>query len=50
MLIITHYPRLLDYVRPDRVHVLDAGRIVATGDHHLVDELEAEGFAAVGTR
>ena len=50
MLIITHYPRLLDYVRPDLVHVLDGGKIVATGDHDLVDELEARGFAAVGTR
>jgi Fe-S cluster assembly ATP-binding protein len=44
MLIITHYPRLLEQVRPDRVHVLDGGRIVRTGDHHLAHELEAHGY------
>jgi Fe-S cluster assembly ATP-binding protein len=48
MLIITHYPRLLDYVRPDRVHILQAGRIVHSGDHHLADEVEAGGYASVG--
>ncbi len=46
MLIITHHPRLLDDVRPDRVHVLSGGRIVRSGDHHLADELEADGYAA----
>ncbi len=44
MLIITHHPRLLEFVRPDRVHVLQAGRIVRTGDHHLASELEAVGY------
>jgi Fe-S cluster assembly ATP-binding protein len=44
MLIITHYPRLLEQVRPDRVHVLDSGRIVRTGDLHLALELEAHGY------
>jgi Fe-S cluster assembly ATP-binding protein len=47
MLIITHHPRLLEAVRPDRVHVLQAGRIVRSGDHHLASELEAEGYGAV---
>jgi Fe-S cluster assembly ATP-binding protein len=47
MVIITHYPRLLDYVRPDQVHILQAGRIVRTGDHRLAGELEAQGYAAV---
>lgn len=46
MLIITHHPRLLEFVRPDRVHVLQAGRIVRTGDHHLARELEAVGYGA----
>ena len=46
MLIITHHPRLLEFVRPDRVHVLQAGRIVRSGDHHLASELEAVGYAA----
>ena len=46
MLIITHHPRLLEFVRPDRVHVLQAGRIVRTGDHHLASELEAVGYGA----
>ena len=46
MLIITHHPRLLDDVRPDRVHVLSGGRIVRSGDHHLADKLEADGYGA----
>lgn len=45
-LIITHYPRLLDMVRPDRVHVLDRGRIVRSGGPELAHELEASGYAA----
>jgi Fe-S cluster assembly ATP-binding protein len=46
MLIITHHPRLLDDVRPDRVHVLSGGRIVRSGDHHLAAELESDGYGA----
>ena len=46
MLIITHHPRLLDDVRPDRVHVLSGGRIVRSGDHRLAAELEADGYTA----
>ena len=46
-LIITHYPRLLEYVRPDRVHVLTGGRIVRSGDHRLAVELEAQGYASM---
>ena len=45
MVVITHYPRLLDLVRPDRVHVLAAGRIVTSGGPELVATIEAEGFA-----
>ena len=47
MLIITHYPRLLEYVRPDGVHVLTGGRIVRSGDHRLALELEAQGYASM---
>jgi len=46
MLIITHYPRLLEYVKPDVVHVLSAGRIVRSGGPELAYELEDEGYAA----
>jgi Fe-S cluster assembly ATP-binding protein len=46
MLVITHYPRLLDHVRPDRVHVLHDGRIVRSGDATLAHELETEGYGA----
>jgi Fe-S cluster assembly ATP-binding protein len=44
MLVITHYQRLLDYIRPDRVHVLAAGRIVASGGPELALDLEREGY------
>jgi Fe-S cluster assembly ATP-binding protein len=44
MLVITHYQRLLDHIRPDRVHVLAAGRIVASGGPELALELEAVGY------
>jgi Fe-S cluster assembly ATP-binding protein len=44
MLVITHYQRLLDHIRPDRVHVLAAGRIVASGGPELAHALEAEGY------
>jgi len=45
VLLITHYERLLEYVRPDAVHVLMAGRIVRSGDIELARELEREGYA-----
>ena len=44
-LVITHYQRLLDYIVPDRVHVLSAGRIVRSGGPELARELEANGYA-----
>jgi Fe-S cluster assembly ATP-binding protein len=44
-LIITHYQRLLDYIVPDIVHVMAAGRIVRTGGPELAHELEARGYA-----
>ena len=45
VLLITHYQRLLDYVTPDRVHVLSKGRIVRSGGPGLAHELEREGYA-----
>jgi Fe-S cluster assembly ATP-binding protein len=46
-LVITHYQRLLEYIVPDRVHVLVNGRIVKSGGPELAEELEASGYAAV---
>ncbi|HZF46694.1 MAG TPA: Fe-S cluster assembly ATPase SufC [Sphingomonadaceae bacterium] len=47
VLLITHYQRLLDYVKPDVVHVLAKGRIVKTGGPELALELEEQGYEAV---
>jgi Fe-S cluster assembly ATP-binding protein len=44
VILITHYQRLLDYVQPDFVHVLDAGRITRTGGPELAQQLEREGY------
>jgi Fe-S cluster assembly ATP-binding protein len=46
-LVITHYQRLLDYIVPDRVHVLMDGRIVQSGGPELAHQLEASGYASV---
>ncbi len=43
-LLVTHYQRLLDYVKPDHVHVLSGGRIVKSGGPELALELEAKGY------
>lgn len=43
-IMVTHYQRLLDYIVPDFVHVLSAGRIVRSGDRNLALELEAQGY------
>jgi len=45
VLLITHYERLLEHVRPDRVHVLQAGKITRSGDIELARDLEREGYA-----
>ena len=47
VLLITHYQRLLEYVRPDYVHILSGGRIVKTGGPELAQALEREGYDAV---
>lgn len=44
MIVVTHYQRLLNYIIPDRVHVLDSGRIVKSGDRDLALHLEEEGY------
>jgi Fe-S cluster assembly ATP-binding protein len=47
IVMITHYQRLLGYIEPDQVHVLQDGRIVESGDKSLAAELERRGYAAV---
>ncbi|MFO1074166.1 MAG: Fe-S cluster assembly ATPase SufC [Geminicoccaceae bacterium] len=47
MLVITHYQRLLDYIVPDRVHVLARGQILRSGEKGLALELEAQGYGGV---
>ena len=49
VLLITHYQRLLDYVEPDKVHILSMCRIVKTGGPNLARQLEAEGYEAVAS-
>ncbi len=44
-IVVTHYQRLLDYIKPDYVHVLSDGKIVKSGDASLALELEAQGYA-----
>ena len=48
MLVITHHQRLLDYIVPDRVHVMDAGRIARSGDKDRAVELEEHGYRGQG--
>ena len=48
IVMITHYQRLLGYVEPDRVHVLQDGRIVESGDKNLAIELEQRGYGLLG--
>jgi Fe-S cluster assembly ATP-binding protein len=47
-LVITHYSRLLKYIKPDRIHVLVGGRIVRSGGPELADELERDGYTPYG--
>ena len=48
IVLITHYKRLLDYIEPDHVHVLQDGRIVQSGDKELAAELERRGYGTFG--
>ncbi|XP_020580105.1 ABC transporter I family member 6, chloroplastic isoform X1 [Phalaenopsis equestris] len=47
ILMITHYQRLLDYIKPNYVHIMEAGAIVRTGDSSLAKRLEKEGYRAI---
>ena len=47
VLIITHYPRILSYIKPDYVHVLEDGKIVKTGDETLADYIEKNGYTGI---
>ncbi|KAL4423763.1 hypothetical protein ABPG75_001064 [Micractinium tetrahymenae] len=49
ILMVTHYKRLLDYIRPDYVHIMQEGRIVTTGDMGLVDKLEESGYSVLSS-
>ncbi|NDE02755.1 MAG: Fe-S cluster assembly ATPase SufC, partial [Gammaproteobacteria bacterium] len=44
IVLVTHYQRLLDYIKPDYVHVLARGRIIKSGGPELARELEARGY------
>ena len=46
-LVITHYQRLLDYIQPDFVHVLQNGKIVKSGTKELAQELEKKGYKKI---
>merc|ERR1712146_583534 len=48
IILITHYQRLLDYIKPDFVHVMSKGQIVRSGGPELALELENEGYAFLG--
>ncbi|MGH2700553.1 MAG: Fe-S cluster assembly ATPase SufC [Actinomycetota bacterium] len=47
IILITHYQRLLNYIRPTTVHVLMGGRVVRSGGFELAEQLEAEGYAVI---
>ncbi len=47
VLVITHYPRILEYMRPDRVHVLSEGRVVTSGGADLAQRIEREGYEPI---
>ena len=49
VIIITHYPRILEYIKPDYVHIIKNGTIVETGDSSLAFQIEKEGFSKFGT-
>jgi len=44
LLLVTHYQRLLDYIKPDYVHIMSSGKIVKSGDASLVKEIEEKGY------
>ena len=50
MLLITHYKRLLEYIKPTHVHIVSEGKIIKTGDYSLVKEIEKKGFQSINTK
>ena len=44
VVLVTHYQRLLNYIEPDFIHVVDGGRVIKTGDKSLAHELESRGY------
>jgi len=49
-LIVTHYARILEYITPDRVHVMVKGNIVESGGADFAKKLETDGYAAYGVK
>jgi Fe-S cluster assembly ATP-binding protein len=47
IVMITHYQRLLNYIKPDHVHVMMAGKLIKSGGFELAEELEANGYDAL---
>ncbi|HZB97654.1 MAG TPA: Fe-S cluster assembly ATPase SufC [Candidatus Sulfotelmatobacter sp.] len=47
ILVITHYPRILEYLEPDRVHVMHQGRVILSGDRGLAQRIEAGGYEPI---
>ena len=47
VLVITHYPRILQYLRPDAVHILNQGRVVTSGGRELADRIERDGYEPI---
>ena len=50
ILMITHFDRLLELIKPDFVHILNDGKIVKTGDYSLALELDEKGYEAIGIK
>jgi Fe-S cluster assembly ATP-binding protein len=47
VLVITHYPRILEYLKPDQVHVLHQGRVITSGGPELAEQIESEGYEPI---
>ena len=50
IILITHYERLLEYIKPTHVHIIDNGKIIKTGDYNLVKEIEKNGFKNINSK
>lgn len=50
ILLITHYQRLLDYIKPTHVHIISEGKIIKSGDYTLVSEIEKNGFKTINNK